>query len=434
MQRKPNRIASQLSAAGRVAANGLIDRRVFLQRGAATGLALAGGIASGHAATIGDHAKPWQKTIGAPLSAGGSPSRFEQEKLKRGVLQPYGPIAPGSGVSMTPLHELRGTITPNSLHFERHHNGVPDIDPGQHTLAIHGLVKRPLVFDMEALVRYPMVNRICFIECSGNSFFNTFPDPRALSCGMINGLVSCTEWTGIPLSVLLDEAGVDKRAKWIVAEGADAATMGRSIPLSKALDDVIVALYQNGEPVRPEQGYPLRLVNPGYEGNTSIKWLHRIKLTAGPAHARDETSHYTDLLPSGKAEQFTFVMGVKSVITHPSGGMTIWRDGFYEISGLAWSGASKIRRVEVSADGGKTWGDAHLHGPILDKSLTRFSMAWHWDGAPVQLQSRATDESGNVQMTRAQWKAKYAPGQLYHYNAMQSWVVSDQGEVSNAYL
>ncbi len=433
MKRKPNRIASQLKA-GRVAANGLIDRRVFLQRGAATGLALAGGIASGYAANIGDNAKPWQKTIGAPMSAGGSPSRFAQEKLKRGVLQPYGEIAPGSGASMTPIHELHGTITPNGLHFERHHNGVPDIDPAQHKLTIHGLVKRPLVFDMEALMRYPMVNRICFIECSGNSFFNTFAKPRPLPAGMIHGLVSCTEWTGIPLSVLLDEAGVDAKAKWILAEGADAATMGRSIPLSKALDDVIVALYQNGEPVRPEQGYPVRLVIPGFEGNTSIKWLHRIKVTDRPLHARDETSHYTDLLPDGKAEQFTFVMGVKSVITRPSGGMTIWRDGFYEISGLAWSGASKIRRVEVSADGGKTWGDAYLHGPILDKSLTRFSMAWHWNGEPVQLQSRATDEKGRVQMTHGQWMAKYGAGQRYHYNAMQTWAVNEHGEVSNAYL
>ncbi|MEO8008610.1 MAG: sulfite dehydrogenase, partial [Betaproteobacteria bacterium] len=315
-----------------------------------------------------------------------------------------------------------------------HHNGVPDIDPEHHSLTIHGLVKRPLVFDMEALMRYPMVSRICFIECSGNSFFNAFPEARDLSCGMINGLVSCAEWTGISLSVLLEEAGVDARAKWIVAEGADAATMGRSIPLAKALDDVLVALYQNGEPVRPEQGYPVRLVNPGYEGNTSIKWLHRIKVTDAPVYARDETSHYTDLLPDGKAEQFTFVMGVKSVITHPSGGMRMGRKGFYEISGLAWSGAGTIRRVEVSADGGKTWGDAHLNGPILDKNLTRFSMAWHWDGAPVQLQSRATDDKGRVQMTRSQWAAQYGPGQVYHYNALQSWDVSEMGEVRNAYL
>jgi sulfane dehydrogenase subunit SoxC len=210
--------------------------------------------------------------------------------------------------------------------------------------------------------------------------------------------------------------------------------MARSIPLNKALDDVIVALYQNGEPVRPEQGYPMRLVNPGYEGNTSIKWLHSIKVSDRPAHARDETSKYTDLLPDGRADQFTFTMGVKSVILRPSGGMIIGGDGFYEISGLAWSGAGRVRRVEVSADGGKTWADAHLHGPLLDKSLTRFSMAWHWGGSPVQLQSRATDDKGRVQNTRAQWKSAYGAGHVYHYNAIQSWVVNDLGEVSNAYL
>ena len=434
LKKSPDHNLAQLATAPRVAANGLIDRRVFLQRSMAGGLALAGGITTARAGAIGEHARPWQQRSGAPMSASGSPSRFVEGELQRGVLQPYGPIAPGTGVSMTPLHQLHGTITPNNLHFERHHNGVPDIDPEQHALTIHGLVKRPLVFDLEALLRYPMTHRICFIECSGNSFFNTFAEPRVLPCGMIHGLVSCSEWTGVPLSILLDEAGVDASAKWVVAEGVDAATMVRSIPLGKAMADVMVALYQNGEPVRPEQGYPMRLVNPGYEGNTSIKWLHRIKLTDRPAHSRDETSKYTDLLPDGKAEQFTFTMGVKSVITHPSAGMTIWRNGFYQISGLAWSGAGRIHRVEVSADGGKTWADAHLHAPVLDKSLTRFSMAWHWDGAPVQLQSRATDDKGRVQVTRAQWQSRYAPGQLYHYNAIQSWVVNDQGEVSNAYL
>lgn len=424
----------QLATAPRAAANGLIDRRVFLRRSTASALALAGGIVGARAESIGEYAKPWQKTIGAPMSESGTPSRFAAENLKRGVLQRYGAVAPGSGASMTPLHALHGTITPNNVHFERHHNGVPDIDPEQHRLIIHGLVRQPLVFDMEGLLRYPMVHRICFIECSGNSFFNSFPEPQQLPCGMIHGLVSCAEWTGVPLSALLDEAGIEARAKWIIAEGADAATMSRSIPLSKAMDDVIVAFYQNGEPVRPEQGYPMRLVNPGFEGNTSIKWLHRIKVTDRPVHTRDETSKYTDLLRDGRAEQFTLPMGVKSIITHPSGGMTIWRDGFYEISGLAWSGMGKIRRVEVSADGGKTWGDAHLHQPVLDKSLTRFSMAWHWNGTPAQLQSRATDDKGRVQETRAQWKSKYSPGQIYHYNAIQSWVISDQGEVRNAYL
>lgn len=434
MRKQAKAIIEIFDKTPRVAENGLIDRRVFLRRTTVGALLTAGGIALARADSIGQYAKPWQKTIGKPMSEGGLPSRFAADKLKRTVFQSYGAVAPGSGASMTPLHELRGTITPNYLHFERHHNGVPDIDPEQHRLIIHGLVKRPLTFDLETLLRYPMTNRICFIECSGNSFFNSFAEPKQLPCGVIHGLVSCAEWTGVPLRILLEEAGVDTRGKWIVAEGADAASMSRSIPLAKALDDVIVGLYQNGEPVRPEQGFPMRLVNPGFEGNTSIKWLHRIKVTHGPAHTREETSKYTDLLPDGTAEQFTLEMGVKSVITHPSGGMTMWRDGYYEISGLAWSGAGKIRRVEISADGGRTWANAHLHGPVLDRSLTRFSMAWRWKSTPAQLQSRATDDKGRTQMTRSQWKSKYAPSQIYHYNAIQTWSVDEQGEVTNVYV
>jgi sulfane dehydrogenase subunit SoxC len=408
---------------------------VFLRGGAVAGLALAGGWTAGVAAApIGEQAHAWRKRIGAPMSATGTPSHHVESRLKRGVLQPYGAIAPGSGASMTPLHELHGTITPSYLHFERHHNGVPDIDPARHTLTVHGLVRRPLVFDLDALMRYPMVSRICFIECSGNSFFNTLPQAKTLPCGMIHGLVSCTEWTGIPLSALLQEAGVDRRAKWLLAEGADSAAMSRSIPVDKALDDVMLALWQNGEPIRPEQGFPMRLVNPGFEGNTSVKWLHRLKLTEGPTHTKDETSKYTDLLPDGTAEQFTLTMGVKSVITRPSGGMTMHSPGFYEISGIAWSGAGKVRKVEVSADGGRTWGEAFLHGPVLDKSLTRFSMAWQWDGGPAQLQSRATDDKGRVQPAREHWRKKYAPDNRYHYNAIQTWSINEMGEVGNAYL
>ena len=440
MDRKPDSSSAALDGAGRVAANGLIDRRVFLMRGmAAAGAAATGAVAAGWTAaaraadSIGQNALPWQKAPGAPFRPYGQPSRFA-ETVQRGVLQPYGDLAPGAGASMTPLHALQGTITPSGLHFERHHNGVPAIDPSIHTLTIHGLVNRPLRFDLSALLRYPMVSRICFIECSGNSFFNSFPEPQQKPCGMIHGLVSCSEWTGVPLAVLLDEAGAQTKAQWILAEGADSAAMSRSIPLDKAMRDAFVALYQNGEPMRPEQGYPLRLVVPGYEGNMNVKWLHRIKLTEGPTHTKDETSKYTDSLPDGKAEQFTFVMAVKSVITHPTVGMSMQGKGFYEISGLAWSGAGKVKRVEVSADGGQTWGDAQLHEPVLDKSLTRFAMAWRWDGRPVHLQSRATDDKGRVQITRKDWVAQYAPGQRYHYSAIQTWAISQEGGISNVYL
>lgn len=439
MSRKRDSLLTLLERADRVAANGLVDRRVFLRRGmtaagtAAGVIAASWAVTAGAADSIGDNAMPWQRVPGAPFRPYGQPSPFAGA-VQRTVLQPYGELAPGAGNSMTPLHALQGTITPSGLHFERHHNGVPAIDPSKHTLTIHGLVDRPLTFDMNALFRYPMVSRICFIECSGNSFFNTMPEPQQKPCGMIHGMVSCSEWTGVPLAVLLEEAGVRPNAQWMLAEGADSAAMSRSIPLDKARSDVIVALYQNGEPVRPEQGYPMRLVIPGYEGNMNVKWLHRLKLTEGPTQTKDETSKYTDSMPDGKAEQFTFVMGVKSVITHPTVGVSMQGKGFYEISGLAWSGAGKVKRVEVSADGGRSWGDAHLQEPVLDKSLTRFTMAWQWDGGPAQLQSRATDDQGRVQGTRKDWTAKYVPGQRYHYNAIQTWAVGEAGRISNVYL
>ena len=254
-----------------------------------------------------------------------------------------------------------------------------------------------------------------------------------LPCGAIHGLLSCSEWTGLPLAVLLNEAGVDAGAKWLLAEGADAAGMSRSIPLSKALDDTLIALYQNGERLRPEQGYPLRLVLPGWEGNMSVKWLHRLKLTDGPTHTKDETSKYTDLMRDGKARQFTFEFGVKSVITQPSGGMTMQGPGLYELTGLAWSGAGRVAKVEVSSDGGATWRDAMLQAPVLSKSLTRFRLPWNWNGAPAMLQSRATDEKGNVQESRSAWNALYSPANRYHNTMIQTWAVNADGSVKNVY-
>ncbi len=413
-----------------VAAGGLLDRRGFLSVG--TALAVAGTTAlTGQAAPL--EVPSHSRVPGRSFLPYGEPSAFVLPVLKRGLGQPYGDIAPGAGSAFTPLQALHGTITPASLHFERSHSGVPDIDPAQHRLVIHGLVKRPLAFSHEALLRYPMVSRTLFIECSGNSFFQTLPTAQQLPIGMLNGLLSCSEWTGVMLSTLLDEAGIDPRGRWLIAEGADAASMSRSIPLEKAMDDVMVALYQNGEPIRPEQGFPMRLVLPGFEGNMSVKWLRRLKVTEGPVHSKDETSKYTDLLPDGKALQFTYVMGVKSVITRPSPRMTMGAPGFYEISGLAWSGAGRIRRVEVSADGGRSWADAALQEPVLDRSVVRFGLPWRWDGALVTLESRATDELGRVQEPRATWKARYAPGNRYHFNAIQTWHVDAQGEVTNAY-
>ncbi|MDQ3445747.1 MAG: sulfite dehydrogenase [Pseudomonadota bacterium] len=414
-------------------------RRVFLTRGVQVAGALAaGGVASAAAAqtrtaeSIGAQLPSWMTTEGAPMRTYGQPSKFE-EPVKRLVGQPFGKLAPGAGVSFTPLQSLTGTITPNGLHFERHHGGVPEIDPARHKLLIHGLVKKPLAFDVAALLRYPMVSRTYFIECSGNSFRNTLPQAQDVPCGAIHGLLSCSEWTGLPLAVLLNEAGVDAGAKWLLAEGADAAGMSRSIPLSKALDDTLIALYQNGERLRPEQGYPMRLVLPGWEGNMSVKWLHRLKLTDGPTHTRDETSRYTDLMRDGRARQFTFEVGVKSVITQPSGGMTMPGPGLHQLSGLAWSGAGRVTKVEVSADGGATWRDATLQAPVLSKSLTRFHLPWNWNGAPAMLQSRATDEKGNVQESRSAWNAQYSSANRYHNTMIQTWAVNANGSVKNAY-
>jgi sulfane dehydrogenase subunit SoxC len=410
-------------------------RRAFLARSAGIAGAAAAGFAA-KAARAAEEAPPgmprWMQTPGAPMRGYGQPSRFE-EPVKRFVAQPYA-VAPGTGPSFTPLESLNGTITPSGLHFERHHNGVPDINPAEHQLLIHGMVRRPLVFTMEALARYPLTSRVCFIECAGNSGRNTAPKPPQASCGAIHGLISCAEWTGVPLVTLLNEAGIDARASWLLAEGADAAAMSRSVPLEKALDDAMIGLYQNGERLRPEQGYPARLLLPGWEGNMNVKWLRRIKVTDGPTHTKDETSKYSDLMPDGKARQFTFEMGVKSVITQPAGGLRMQGPGAYEISGIAWSGAGKISKVEVSIDGGTSWRDALLQEPVFSKSATRFRLPWQWNGQRAFLQSRATDEKGGVQPARAAWLAQYAPGQRYHNNMIQTWAIEADGSISNVYL
>lgn len=418
-----------------VAGGGLLNRRLFLGAGAAGILSAAPLVPSAtYARSIGEDAPGWMKTPGLPLRAYGSPSPHEKDVV-RAVLKIYGDMAPGTGVSLTPLQHMRGTITPNGLHFERSHNGIPEIDPARHELVIHGMVKQPLVFSIENLLRYPMVSRLCFIECAGNSFFmsNLFPEAKLVPVGHIHGLVSCAEWTGIPLAVLLEEAGLDPSAKWLLAEGADAAAMSRSIPLEKAMEDTLVALYQNGERIRPEQGYPVRLVVPGFEGNMNVKWLRRIKVTDGPTHTKDETSKYTELMPDGRARQFTYTMGVKSTITRPAAGLTMQGAGFYEVSGLAWSGHGTIAKVEVSADGGASWAEAQLAEPVHSRCLTRFRVPWRWEGAPTILQSRAYDDQGNVQPTRTAWSKQYAAGQLYHCNAIQSWQINADGSINNVY-
>jgi sulfane dehydrogenase subunit SoxC len=407
------------------AGNGLLNRRLFLQAGAAGTAALL------TAQAAAQNQPDWLRAPGAGMSDSGAPSRYETELYRRAIQSQPGTT--GAGVSRTPLEHLDGIVTPSRLHFERHHSGIPDIDPDRHKLIIHGLVERPLSFSMDALLRYPMVSRIQFLECSGNSGALLAPEPVQSSCGELHGLISACEWGGVPLSALLAEAGVKEGAKWVVASGADAAKMSRSVPLDKVLDDAIVALYQNGEPLRPANGYPMRLFLPGWEGNMSVKWLHTIKVLDQPSMTRDETSKYSDLQDSGELQLFTFPMGVKSVITNPSPGLKLGGAGVYQVSGVAWSGVGKIRRVEVSADGGSSWADAALDEHVLSKCLTRFRSAWRWNGGPSVILSRATDESGNVQPTRAAVLEGRAAGTFYHYNGIQAWQVSSDGTVNNVY-
>jgi len=420
---------SEDNALATVAGGGLLDRRLFLKKGLIfSALALT----TDNVLAVVNNAPrpPWTAKPGQPFSNYGQPSPYERKTIRWTM---GNAMAAGNGVSWTPLQDLEGIITPSGLHFERHHNGVPEIDPAQHQLLIHGLVEQALTFNMADLQRYPMTSVLCFIECGGNSNAGWQSKPIETQVGYFHGMASCSEWTGIPLSILLAEARVKSSAKWLIAEGADASLMNVSLPLDKALDDCILALYQNGERIRPENGYPLRLIAPGWEGVVNVKWLRRLHLTDQPVMARNETAKYTELLPSGKARQFSFVMEAKSLITQPSFGHKLNTKGIYQISGLAWSGRGKIIRVEVSADGGKTWAQAQLQEPVLSKCFTRFRIPWHWTGKPAVLKSRAIDETGYVQPERAELLEKQEAHGYFHYNAIVSWEVTANGSIHHVY-
>ena len=369
-----------------------------------------------------------QRFLGAGVSAYGERSRFESAARLVGVSR-----YPQAAGSRTPLQDLRGVITPSALHFERHHAGVPDIDPSTHRLLVHGLVDRPLVLTMDDIKGLPSVSRIYFLECSGNSR-RLWGEATSTTPQSVHGMTSCSEWIGVPLSLLLREAGAQDRATWLVAEGADACRMTRSVPRDKALDDTLVAFGQNGEALRPEQGYPLRLFVPGWEGNISVKWLRRIELVDRPYMTREETSKYTDLLQDGQARQFTFMMEAKSVITHPSGGQQLAGPGYHQISGIAWSGRGKVERVEVSTDGGRSWRQAELQEPVLPLAHTRFRLDWTWGGGEAILQSRCVDETDYTQPTRDVLIALRGRRSNYHNNAIQSWKVAPDGTVENVYV
>ena len=395
-----------------------IDRRHFLASGASL-------IALGSASFLSAKAFADQSSSD-PMLVPGSPARVYGER------SPFESAARSVGDfhSLTPLQDLHGIITPSSLHFERHHNGVPAIDPSRHRVLVHGLVARPLFITVDDLHRFPSVSRLVFIECAGNSR-NGWGIAEDRTVQDMHGLTSTSEWTGVKLATLLDAAGLKPEASWILAEGADAAALTRSVPLTdEVLSEAMVCYAQNGEALRPEQGYPVRLVLPGFEGNINVKWLRRLKVGSSPFMTRWETAKYTDLMPDGTAYQFSLVMEAKSVITSPSGGQQM-RPGFQEIRGLAWSGRGRVVGVEVTVDGGRTWHRAELQEPVLSKCHTRFRMAWTWNGEETILQSRCVDQTGYRQPSRAALIKVRGIHSNYHYNAIQSWKIERDGRVSN---
>jgi sulfane dehydrogenase subunit SoxC len=410
------------------------SRRGFLRKGAVVAGAILGGAgAVQKAAAAPLEIPPTAKEMGRPVpaTAYGMPSRFEAHVTRRRT-DVFVNRQNWSDWTMTPLQHQHGTVTPNGLIFERHHGGIPDIDPATHRLAVHGMVKQPLVFGMNDLLRYPSVSKFYFLECSGNTLAD-WTKAASSTVQQTHGMLSGAEWTGIPAAWILNEAGLDPGAKWVLFEGADGSSHTRSIPLEKVMDDTLLVYAQNGEMLRPENGYPLRAFIPGWEGNVSVKWLRRIKVSDQPWHFRSETARYTDPLPEGKWRQFSFVMECKSVITRPSGGMKLERPGAYEIQGFAWSGRGRITAVDVSVDGGRNWQPATVEAPALDKALTRFRYPWTWDGSPARVQSRAMDSTGYVQPSVPEiGRSRALVGFIQHHNGIFPWSISASGEVKNA--
>lgn len=339
------------------------------------------------------------------------------------------PTGVTTGPAFTPLQDLSGTITPSDLHFQRHHNGIALIDPARYELTVHGMVNRSRVFALEDLKRFPAVTRTCFIECSGNGRAAYRDAKPEMTPQIVDGLTSNTEWTGVMVSTLLREVGVKSGASWVLAEGGDAAVLSRSIPLTKMQDDAMIVYAQNGEPLRLANGYPARLLLPGFEGNMCIKWLRRLELIDQPNMSRDETAKYTDPLPGGSARLFSFVMDAKSVITTPAYPGRLAGPGWWPIRGLAWTGRGKITGVDVSTNQGRTWMPAALLDHVLPMAHTRFQLMWKWDGRATTLMSRAHDETGYVQPGVDIFRKVRGRGTDFHFNSIRSWRVENDGRV-----
>jgi len=413
------------------------SRRRFLQAAGAGGIVAASGsvlaqtgTGTPNAQNLPPHVADWSKYPGDGVADRpyGKPSKFEAHVVRRDV--EWLTATRQSSVNFTPWHELDGIITPNGLCFERHHGGVAEVNPSDHRLLVHGLVDKPLVFSIADIMRMPRVNRVYFLECAANSGME-WRGPQLNGCQFTHGMIHNVMYTGVPLRTVLNEAGLKPNAKWLLVEGGDAAGMNRSLPLEKALDDCLLAFKMNGEALRPEQGYPLRLVVPGWEGNIWIKWLRRIEIGDTPWLTREETSKYTDLMADGRARRFTFVMDAKSVITNPSPQAPLGARGRNVLTGIAWSGRGTITRVDVTLDGGRNWREARIDGPVFERSVTRFYVDFDWQGEELLIQSRCRDSTGYLQPTKSELRAIRGVNSIYHNNGIQTWLVRSSGETEN---
>ncbi|MDA9009720.1 sulfite dehydrogenase [bacterium] len=409
------------------------SRRAFLSGAAAVG---AGVVTSSAArAQTADplilEPQDWAQSFGDGVDATpyGLPIEYEGDVIRRNVEWLTADTV--SSINFTPIHALDGTITPQGCAFERHHSGAIDLKKSDYRLMINGLVDTPLVFTYEDLERFPRENHVYFCECAANTGME-WAGAQLNGAQFTHGMIHNMEYTGVPLRLLLQEAGYDTAGKWVFVEGADASSNGRSIPMEKALDDVLVAFKANGEALRKEHGYPVRLVVPGWEGNMWVKWIRRIEVTNEPVESREETSKYTDTLEDGTSRKWTWAMDAKSVVTSPSPQAPITHGkGPLVITGLAWSGNGAITRVDVSRDGGKIWETARLAKPGEKMALTRFYLDVDWDGSEMLLQSRAMDETGYVQPTKAQLREVRGLNSIYHNNCIQTWWVRENGEAEN---
>jgi len=421
-----------------VSVDAAVDRSAFLRSGLLAAGAAVVGSAQPAAAAASDGEPLAIPATNKQLGAGvndppyGTPSRYERDVIRRTV--PFLTAEDKSSVSFTPLQDLDGIITPSGVCFVRDHGGSPMlINPLEHRLVVHGLVDRPLEFTMNELIRMPSESHVYFMECGANGGMD-YKGAQMQGVQFSHGMVHCCEWTGVKLSVLMDQVGVKPTAKWMLAEGADAAAMTRSVPIEKALDDALIAWSQNGERLRPENGYPLRLVLPGWQANLNVKWLRRLKFGSDPWETREETSKYTELLPDGKSRQFDWVMGTKSVITGPCPERPMQGHGYREVTGLAWSGFGKVTRVDVSFDGGVNWKPAALQEPIHTKALTRFRIPWSWNGETVLMQSRAVDDRGHVQPTQEQLLVARGGNAIYNRNSIHTWRINADGTVNSVFV